>query len=62
MDFKIINPYIGYGSVHDGESCDLHMCCDCFDRVVGSMQFAVSPFKDFDANLDAFAGQEGNWD
>ena len=25
---------IGYGSKHDGESLDLDLCCDCFDRVM----------------------------
>ena len=23
---------IGYGSVHDGETFNLNLCCDCFDK------------------------------
>ena len=24
---------IGYGSVHDNESINVDMCCDCFDKI-----------------------------
>lgn len=34
---------IGYGSIHDGETLDLHVCSDCMDRMVASCR--VSPIK-----------------
>ena len=39
-DFTI-HKKIGYGSIHDGEEEDLHLCCDCFDRLLASCK--VSP-------------------
>ena len=24
---------IGYGSIHDGETLKLNLCCECFDRL-----------------------------
>lgn len=32
---------VGYGSVHDGESVELHICCDCFDKLLA--RCVVSP-------------------
>lgn len=39
-----INTQIGYGSVHDGEHLDLHLCCDCMDHLIDSC--AVSPVSE----------------
>lgn len=36
-----IHKKIGYGSEHDGDYVDLHLCCDCFDKIVASCK--VSP-------------------
>lgn len=32
-DFSLVKD-IGYGSIHDGEHLNLHMCCSCFDKVM----------------------------
>lgn len=40
--FEIIVPRIGYGSIHDGQSCDLCFCCSCFDKLAASCK--ISPF------------------
>lgn len=37
---------IGYGSIHDGEACNCHLCIDCFDKVMKSLQFKYNPFYD----------------
>lgn len=39
-DFTI-HRCVGYGSVHDMEEIKLHMCCECFDRIVE--QCAINP-------------------
>ncbi len=44
--FRIHNRQIGYGSIHDGQACDLNLCCACFDRLIASLNFAISPFSD----------------
>lgn len=40
QNFTIHGP-IGYGSAHDGDMADLHLCCKCFDYL--TEQCAVSP-------------------
>ena len=39
-DFHI-HTRVGYGSTHDTEEIDLHLCCDCFDKLVDACK--VSP-------------------
>lgn len=34
LDFSIYRN-IGYGSVYDGDSVDIDLCCDCFDKLIG---------------------------
>lgn len=36
-----MNVDVGYGSIHDGESVELHICCDCFDKLLD--RCVVSP-------------------
>lgn len=36
-----IHTYCGYGSKFDGETIDLDICCECFDKLVESCK--VSP-------------------
>lgn len=42
--FTIVSDGIGYGSIHDGEVCNCRLCCRCFDRVMGGLDFIISPF------------------
>lgn len=42
-NFRLVTQ-ISYGSIHDGESCDIRMCCKCFDRIVSGIPFAIDPF------------------
>lgn len=42
-DFTIYR-HIGYGSVHDGDIVNLHLCCDCFDKIVDECK--VSPVEE----------------
>lgn len=32
-DFTI-HTTVGYGSKHDGETIELHICCNCMDRII----------------------------
>lgn len=32
--FGFHHPHIGYGSQYDGESIDIDLCCDCFDKMM----------------------------
>lgn len=36
---------VGYGSRHDGEYLDVHLCSKCFDEVIKELseKFAISP-------------------
>lgn len=36
-----IHKNIGYGSIYDGETVDLHICCSCFDKIVSECK--ISP-------------------
>ena len=29
---------IGYGSIHDGETISINLCCDCFDKVINILE------------------------
>lgn len=42
-DFTI-HRHIGYGSVHDGDIVNLHLCCGCFDKIVDECK--VSPVEE----------------
>lgn len=33
QDFTI-HKRVGYGSIYDGDTVDLHLCCRCFDNLV----------------------------
>lgn len=35
-DFTINKDCITYGSIHDGDAVELHLCCKCFDALVAS--------------------------
>lgn len=39
-----ITKKIGYGSIHDGESLDLHICCECMDAIIS--QCVVDPVEE----------------
>lgn len=43
-DFSIHKYELGYGTKHDGDSVDLQLCCDCFDKLVE--ECAISPIKE----------------
>ena len=45
-NFVIHNQQIGYGSVHDGDSAYLRLCCDCFDKLVSECK--VNPIIEAD--------------
>ena len=38
---------IGYGSKYDGESIDLDICCNCFDKLMDTLgsQCVISPIE-----------------
>ena len=36
-----VHTRLGYGSKYDGETVALHMCCECFDRLIEGCE--VSP-------------------
>ena len=38
-----ISRKVAYGSMHDGEQVDLHICNKCFDRLVNVC--VIDPFK-----------------
>ena len=42
-DFSIQRS-LGYGTVHDGEELDIHLCCDCMDKLISSCK--ISPVKE----------------
>lgn len=44
--FVFKRSYIGYGSVHDGECCSCVVCCHCFDKIMGSIDFKIDPFAE----------------
>lgn len=33
-NFTIKKSIIGYGSSHDGDGLNLHICCDCIDKII----------------------------
>lgn len=35
--FGIHTGKIGYGSKHDGDSIELDLCCDCFDKLIDDL-------------------------
>ncbi len=41
-----IHTRVGYGSVYDGGTVDLRLCCDCFDNLVRACK--VSPVMEGD--------------
>ena len=32
---------LGYGTTHDGDTLELHICCDCMDKLISGCK--VSP-------------------
>ena len=44
-DFSI-HKRIGYGSVHDGDDVHMHLCSECFDKLVEGCE--VSPIEEMD--------------
>lgn len=46
-DFSLYR-HIGYGSKYDGDTIQLDMCCDCFDKLMDSLilKCAISPLKE----------------
>lgn len=44
QEFVIHNEKIGYGSVHDGDSVHLQLCCDCMDKL--AEQCMIDPIID----------------
>lgn len=43
-----IHTTAGYGSKYDEEEIELHICCDCMDKIIDSC--AVSPLAKFSRN------------
>ena len=43
-DFTISIPEIGYGSLHDGCSLELRLCCRCMDKLIDKCK--ISPVTD----------------
>jgi len=46
--FGIHTETIGYGSKYDGDSINLDMCCDCFDRIIEDLipRCKINPHKE----------------
>jgi hypothetical protein len=42
-DFKI-HSFCGYGTKFDGSVINMHICCDCLEKIVDSC--AISPVRD----------------
>lgn len=47
---------IGYGSSHDGEYCDCHLCIRCFDLLMGTTPFRINPFFEPEYNATTSEG------
>lgn len=43
QDFAI-HRQVCYGSIYDGEHVDLHLCCECFDKVVADCK--INPIEE----------------
>lgn len=46
-----ISTQIGYGSAYDGGELNLHLCCDCLDRLIASCK--VNPVTEKTETADA---------
>lgn len=46
-DFSLVR-HVGYGSKYDGETIQLDMCCDCFDKLMDGLipKCAIPPVKE----------------
>lgn len=33
-DYSIIKHPLGYGTKYDGDDLDLHICCDCLEKLI----------------------------
>lgn len=46
-DVSTISGYIGYGSKYDENYIELHMCNDCFDKMIDTLidKCALPPFE-----------------
>ncbi len=49
QDFSIVKE-IGYGSVHDGKTLELDICCKCMDKLIDKC--VESPLLDDSAAVD----------
>lgn len=47
-DFTLHKDVIAYGSIHDGDSVNLRMCCKCFDELVSAC--VLNPIFEKDVN------------
>lgn len=47
QNLNIHKERLGYGTVHDGDSVDLHLCCSCFDKLVAECK--INPITERDA-------------
>lgn len=43
QDFSLYKRELGYGTVHDGQSLRLRMCCNCMDKLIDSC--VISPVE-----------------
>ena len=42
-DFTITKT-LGYGTVHDGDRLNLHLCCECMDKLIG--ECVITPIEE----------------
>lgn len=38
-----ITQTLGYGTKYDGDSLDIHLCCDCMEKIIDAC--IISPIK-----------------
>lgn len=50
-----IHTRIGYGSKYDEEEIELHICCDCMDKIIDKC--AISPLASQAANYKLVADE-----
>jgi Fe2+ or Zn2+ uptake regulation protein len=39
-----INAHLGYGTKYDGDNLELHICCDCMEKLID--ECIISPIKE----------------
>lgn len=45
-EFVIDKDYLGYGTIYDGDSMHLQLCCSCLEHLVG--ECAIDPITERD--------------